>query len=161
MHMHHDGIGLLVTAAIASLTDTDDLKHNPQALVTAADTFGQMLTTALAASPTNSNSYQWQPVAELLTPTLVDDLILQIERTRLAYIDICSTHDGWPDSPAHRYIDRLGITIRERLNRDTTDPNRLILTSSELEETHADWRRPTIHAHPSLTNHQEHNHGQP
>lgn len=161
MHIHHDGIDLLVTAAIASLTDNSDLKHNPQALVTAADTFGQMLTTALAASPTDNNNYQWQPVAELLTPTLVDDLILQIERTRLTYISICSTHNDWPDSPAHRYVDRLGITIRERLNRGTTNPNQMILTSSDLKETRAHWRRPTIHFHTSLTDHQEHNHGQP
>lgn len=164
--LHHDSIDLLVTAAVAALSHDDELATDHEQLVISADTLGQILTDASTATP-DATSYQWQPVAELLTPTLVDELILQLERTRLAYIEHCqqiSTTTGtgdWSHSPARRYIDRLGTSIRERLNRDTTDPYRMILTSSELEHTDADWRRPTIHAHHNLTNPQEDNHGQP
>lgn len=157
--LHRDSIDLLVTAAVAALSDDDELATHHERLVTSADTLGQILTdAALAAS---AEPYKWQPVAELLTPTLVDELILQLERTRLAYIDACSKAGDWAHSPAHRYIDRLGTSIRARLDRGTTDPNQMILTSSELEETDPDWRRPTIHAHHDLTDSQEDDHGQP
>lgn len=157
--LHRDSIDLLVTAAVAALSDDDELATHHERLVTSADTLGQILTdAALAAS---AEPYKWQPVAELLTPTLVDELILQLERTRLAYIDACSKAGDWAHSPAHRYIDRLGTSIRTRLDRGTTDPNQMILTSSELEETDPDWRRPTIHAHHDLTDSQEDDHGQP
>jgi len=159
--MHTDSIDLLVTAAIACLTDDHELTHNPTALVTAADTFGQILTDQI---PTHGSpalaAYRWQPVAELLTPTLVDDLVLQLERTRLAYIDAAHAGNDWEHSPARRYIDRLGTTIRERIDRDTIDPNQMILTTSELEETTPEWRRPTIYAQITLID-QEHNHGRP
>lgn len=157
--LHRDSIDLLVTAAVAALSDDDELATHHERLVTSADTLGQILTdAALAAS---AEPYKWQPVAELLTPTLVDELIVQLERTRLAYIDACSTDGDWAHSPARRYIDRLGTSIRARLDRGTTDPDRMILTSSELAETEADWRRPTIHAHHDLTDPQEGDHGQP
>lgn len=157
--LHRDSIDLLVTAAVAALSTDDELTTHHERLVTDADTLGQILTdAALAAS---AKPYKWQPVAELLTPTLVDELILQLERTRLAYIDACSKTGDWAHSPAHRYIDRLGTSIRARLDRGTTDPNQMILTSSELEETDPDWRRPTIHAHHDLTDTQEDDHGQP
>ncbi|MFJ2535835.1 hypothetical protein [Microbacterium maritypicum] len=159
MTIHRDSIDLLVTAAVAALSNDDELTAHHERLVTDADALGQILTdAALAAS---AEPYKWQPVAELLTPTLVDELILQLERTRLAYIDACSTAGDWAHSPAHRYIDRLGTSIRARLDRGTTDPNQMILTSSELEETEADWRRPTLHAHHNLTDSQEDDHGQP
>lgn len=157
--LHRDSIDLLVTAAVAALSNDDELTTHHERLVTDADTLGQILTdAALAAS---AEPYKWQPVAELLTPTLVDELILQLERTRLAYIDACSKAGDWAHSPAHRYIDRLGTSIRARLDRGTTDPNQMILSSSELEETDPDWRRPTIHAHHDLTDSQEDDHGQP
>lgn len=157
--LHRDSIDLLVTAAVAALSDDDELATHHERLVTSADTLGQILTdAALAAS---AEPYKWQPVAELLTPTLVDELILQLERTRLAYIDACSKAGDWAHSPAHRYIDRLGSSIRARLDRGTTDPNQMILTSSELKDTDPDWRRPTIHAHHDLTDSQEDDHGQP
>jgi hypothetical protein len=159
MMLHRDSIDLLVTAAVAALGDDDELTTHHERLVTSADTLGQILTdAALAAS---GEPYKWQPVAELLTPTLVDELVLQLERTRLAYIDDCSRAGDWGNSPARRYIDRLGASIRVRLDRGTTDPDRMILTSSELEETDADWRRPTIHAHHNLSDPQEDDHGQP
>ncbi len=159
MMLHRDSIDLLVTAAVAALTNDDELTTHHERLVTDADTLGQILTdAALAAS---GEPYKWQPVAELLTPTLVDDLVLQLERTRLAYIDACSKTGDWAHSPAHRYIDRLGMSIRARLDRGITDPNQMILTSSELEETDPDWRRPTIHVHQDLTDSQEDDHGQP
>lgn len=178
--LHRDSIDLLVTAAVAALSDDDELATHHERLVTSADTLGQILKDAITvanSTPHDGESpdiafsdaalaamfepYRWQPVAELLTPTLVDDLILQLERTRLAYIDDCSKAGDWAHSPAHRYIDRLGTSIRTRLNRGTIDPNQMILTSSELEETDPDWRRPTIHAHHELTDPQEDDHGQP
>ncbi len=159
MTIHRDSIDLLVTAAVAALSNDDELTTHHERLVTDADTLGQILTdAALAAS---GEPYKWQPVAELLTPTLVDELVLQLERTRLAYIDACSEGGDWGSSPARRYIDRLGSSIRMRLDRGTTDPDRMILTSSELEETDADWRRPTLHAHHNLTDPQEDDHGKP
>lgn len=157
--LHRNSIDLLVTAAGATLSTDDELTTHQERLVTDADTLGQILTdAALAAS---AEPYKWRPVAELPTPTLVDELILQLERTRLAYIDACSQAGDWAHSPAHRCIDRLGTSIRARLDRGTTDPNQMILTSSELEETDPDWRRPTIHAHHDLTDTQEDDHGQP
>lgn len=157
--LHRDSIDLLVTAAVATLTDDDELTTHHERLVTSADTLGQILTDA--ALTTSTEPYKWQPVAELLTPARVDELIVQLERTRLAYIDACSTNSDWAHSPARRYIERLGTSICIRLDRGTTDPARMILTSSELAETAADWRRPTIHAHHDLTDPQEHDHGQP
>lgn len=95
--LHRDSIDLLVTAAVAALSDDDELTTHHERLVTSADTLGQILTdAALAAS---GEPYKWQPVAELLTPTLVDELVLQLERTRLAYIDDCSRHSDWATSP--------------------------------------------------------------
>ncbi len=176
MTIHRDSIDLLVTAAVAALSNDDELTTHHERLVTDADTLGQILTEALNRTDARQPSefsladlalaahrtpYKWQPVAELLTPTLVDELVLQLERTRLAYIDACSKAGDWAHSPAHRYIDRLGTSIRARLDRGTTDPNQMILTSSELEETDPDWRRPTIHAHHDLTDSQEDDHGQP
>lgn len=154
--LHRDSIDLLVTAAVAALSNDDELATHHERLVTSADTLGQILTDAALAASTEP--YKWQPVAELLTPTLVDELVLQLERTRLAYIAACSTGGDCATSPARRYIDRLGASIRVRLDRGTSDPARMILTSSELEETDADWRRPTIHAHHDL---KEDDHGQP
>lgn len=156
MPIHIDSIDLLVTAALAL---TDDSSTDPEALVIAADATGTTLTSALTASQ-EVDGYRWQPIAEVLTEDLVDELLPQIERTRLAYIEAACAGGGWALSPARRLVDQLGVEIRTRLDRGTTDPNVGILTSSELEETVADWRRPTIHAHSNLTNPEEDPNGQ-
>ena len=161
MLVHQDSIDLLVTAALALIERPES---SPEAHVIVADGTGITLTSALQAEVTDSGEqspYRWQPIAEVLTPDLIDGLLPQIERTRLTYIEAASRQPGWPDSPARRMIDLLGTEIRVCLDSGTTDPNVGILTSTELEQTAADWRRPTIHAHSNLTDPEGDSHGQP
>ncbi|GAB6855993.1 hypothetical protein [Microbacterium xylanilyticum] len=157
MPIHADSIDLLVTAALALIEHPDT---TPEAQVIVADGTGLTLSAALAADG-DGGGYRWQPIAEILTAELVDELLPQIERTRLAYIDAAHQVPGWVDSPARRFIDLLGTEVRARLDRGTMNPNVGILTSAELEETAADWRRPTIHASSNLTDPEGDPHGQP
>lgn len=155
MTLHRDTVDLLVTAYVADL-DTESA-HAGHALIETTDAIGQILTDALAEARTTQ--YAWQPVSELLAPALAAEFLLQVERSRLAFIERASRRDGWRTSPARQYIDELGASIRRRLGRGGDDRYQQILTSEELERTVDDWRRPTIHTSPALADPQEGAHG--
>lgn len=139
--MHADSIDLLVTASVTALSR---IPEDPASLLPRADSLGLLLTVQVLP-PAASPSYCWQPVVELLAMH-DDDLVLQVERTRLAYIEAVCDHRPWRDSPARAAVDDLGVSVRRRLGLPSLDPQRMILSNQEIAATTADWRRPVLYS---------------
>ena len=156
--LHRDSLDLLVTATMVRVAGPE-LAGAAEDVLESADLRGQLLSdqnvaAAVEAEPDflrPETAYRWQPVVELLVEIPDSELTVQLERTRVAYIENCCRHAGWPESAACQYMEELGVAIRERLNRGTTDPHCTILTTEEWRSTDPDWRRPTLYSHENLS----------
>ena len=156
--LHHDSLDLLVAATMVRGAGLE-LAVAAEDVLESADLLGQLLSDQNAAAAAEAErdiarpeeAYRWRPVVELLAGIPDDELTVQLERTRVAYIEKCCRHSDWATSPARHCMDELGIAIRERLNRGTMDPQRMILTTDEWRSTDPDWRRPTSYTHENLS----------